>query len=700
MFSSDRETEEQSIRPRFIDEEVFVMRITSLLIIFGVILTGMIWGQSGGYPGHIFPRYSERPIPTGSFQNATLPDLGLTAISTSIHPGHLYDLAYHGGRLALANGWQRYGGNFLLFDASMPDSIALMSSYSLDFNGGAIRVAMNDEIALVSVVGEGFIVLDITDPTDISYLGGMETVPSINEMVLVGDIAYMALMNTGLVIVDLTDPSAPVMKGMYRSGNPSLSLTVSDHHVYVADGAEGLSVYDVEDPGNPVLINTIPEGDVVLQNVTSRGELLAVMYRSVMINTGGFILYDISIPTSPAKVSDQSIFGVEVFPATDLELRDRILMFAAGQTGFQVYDVSDPHRPERMGGFGGGAPPNAQFVSWPSRIAVGKHNVFTTCPDWFYVPSENEIQVIDLSDPYEPRVVSSWDTPSSVRNSVVVDNLAYLAANHDGLIVQDITDPFNPVYLSRTWSAGDEGFITGSALEVKDGIVYIVGGGQSLTTIDVSDPVEPLILGLYDENGYASDIVTSKGYSLVTHYEIFPENGWVSVVNVEDPQNPVRTGVYYTGSLTFGVDYQGSYAYLACRDGIQVVDVSDPYHPSGLGFANTGVGCYDLVVAGSYAYAVDEITGLNIIDISDPSNPFVVSSLETPGTSKDIALHGDRAYIADYDGIVTVDISNPFMPTLLGRKGTWGIAVGVSTVPGKVFLGDSFGWDIFGILTP
>ena len=680
------------------DAEVRMTRILSLVLVVGLFSTGTSWAQMGTYPGCALPRYSESPYFFHAADNLILPDVGLSPISTTIHPGHLYDLAYHGGRLALANGWQRYSGNFLLFDASLPDSISLISSYSLEFNGGAIRVALAEEIALVSVAEKGFIVLDISNPAEIHNIGGMSTVPSINEIVIVGDEAYMVLMDTGLVVVDISNPTSPVLEGIYRSGNSSLSLSVNGDHAYVADGSEGLSVYDVADPENPVLLETIEEENV-LQSIACLGDILAVLYRSPRVNTGGFILYDITDPADPVKISEQSVFGVEVFPATDLELTGNLLLFAAGQTGFQVFDVSDPLAPERLGGFGGGVPPNTPFAEWPSRIAVGKRNVYTTCPDWFYQPSENEIQVIDITDPYEPGVVSTWDTPSAVRNSLVVGDMAYIAANNDGLIVQDITDPYNPAYLSRTWSAGDDGFITGAALELTDNIVYITGGRHSLTTIDVGDPADPMVLGSYDEYGYASDIALANGYSLITHYEIFPENGWVSVVNVEDPHDPVRLGRFFTGSLTFGVDYQASRAYLACRDGIQIVDLSDPYYPTGMGFANTGVGCYDVVVVGDFAFAVDESTGMNVIDIADPWDPVVVASLETPGIAKDIAVEGDRAYIADYNGIVTVDVSNPYSPVLLGRKGTWGLAVGINAASGKVFLSDFFGWDIFGILS-
>lgn len=673
-------------------------RILSTTAIVVLILTGSLRGRAEDFQEFSIPRYACGPIQTQPSPRTMLPDLGLVPISSSRHPGHLYDIAYRNGLLALANGWQRYSGNFILFDAGDADTIKYISSYSLNVDGGAIRVAMANEIALLSVVGQGLIVLDISNPEEIEYSGGLSTVPSINEIVIAGNKAYLPIMDTGLAIVDISNPASPHLVGSYRSGRPSFSAAVNGDHAYIADGIEGLSVYDIHDPANPVLVGTVPEGDDLLLSVTSRGNILAAIYRSAMINSGGIILYDITNPSSPVKVGERSIFGVEVFPAVDIEIKGDYLLFAAGQTGFHIYDISDPTSPEMLGGCGGGVPPNGQFVSWPSRIAMGQSNVYTTCPDWFYVPSENEIQVLDVSDPYNPGIVSTWDTPAAVRNSVVVDNVAYLAASHDGLVVQDITDPYNPFFLSRVCSAGEEGFITGTALEVRDGIAYIVGGGQSLTTIDVVDPGEPVILGSYDEGGYASDIVTSSGYSLITHYEIFPENGWVSVVDVGDPWFPIRTGRYYTGSLTFGLDWQNSYAYLACRDGIQVVDVSDPDNPIGAGFAITGAGCYDAVKAGYYVYAVDEQTGLNVIDVSDPFHPVVVAVLRTPGVSKDIAIEGNRAYIADFDGILTVDISDPGSPFVLGWKRTWGNATGISATTDNVFLSDTFGWDIFGIV--
>ena len=246
-------------------------RIVSIAAIIGLILSGILWGGTEDLQRFPVPRYSIGEIRTPIAPRPIFPDLGLVAISSTRHPGHLYDLAYRNGLLVLANGWQRYSGNVILFDASEPDTIRYLSSYSLNVDGGAIRVAMTQEIALISVVDEGLIVLDISTPGSIEYLAGLPSVPSINEIVIVGDNAYLPLMETGLAIVDISDPASPLLAGSYRSGRPSFSAVVNGDYAYVADGIYGLSVYDIHDPTDPDLIGTIPEGDDLLLVTATHG---------------------------------------------------------------------------------------------------------------------------------------------------------------------------------------------------------------------------------------------------------------------------------------------------------------------------------------------------------------------------------------------------------------------------------------------
>lgn len=156
---------------------------------------------------------------------------------------------------------------------------------------------------------------------------------------------------------------------------------------------------------------------------------------------------------------------------------------------------------------------------------------------------------------------------------VVEGEYAYCAFKN-GLIVLDITDPENPLFVSQFYLQGD-----GQGVFKQGDYIYFADGGSGLHILDVSTPSEPAWVGGYNSCGATLDLFVS-----------------------------------------------GDYAYMAVRDcGLQIIDVSDPSDPSFVGGWDTwnAVGVY---VSGDYAYLADSDSGLQIIDVSDPEAATYVGS--------------------------------------------------------------------------
>src|SRR5262249_48011593 len=105
--------------------------------------------------------------------------------------------------------------------------------------------------------------------------------------------------------------------------------------------------------------------------------------------------------------------------------------------------------------------------------------------------------------------------------------------------------------------------------------------------------------------------------------------------------------------------------------GIQVIDVADPLHPAILGSQVTGNYAHAVVISGNFAF-VAEFAGLVNVDLSDPRHPVVRASI--PSTTggylwHDVAVMGRFAFGAQawFDNDVPImDVSAPANPGQVG----------------------------------
>jgi hypothetical protein len=84
----------------------------------------------------------------------------------------------------------------------------------------------------------------------------------------------------------------------------------------------------------------------------------------------------------------------------------------------------------------------------------------------------------------------------------------------------------------------------------------------------------------------------------------------------------------------------------------------------------------------------DENTRAFLIPVLDDP---VIGSLEIVGIYRGIDVYDDKAYLAcEYNGVVVIDVSNPFAPKHIGNIQTPGIACDVKVVNSKIYVAD---WD-------
>jgi hypothetical protein len=325
--------------------------------------------------------------------------------------------------------------------------------------------------------------------------------------------------------------------------------------------------------------------------------------------------------------------------------RNTILIFLVAGVGFSGANVFAQTGPVflRLKGVGIGDVPTPGAVATDVQV-VGNYAYLT----WLNNTDSNHwggMEIYTVTNPSAPARVGGYETRRHVNSLHVVGDYAYLAlgtlqtgTNDPGSIeIVDVRDPARP-----TGVGGVGGFGRGLSVRVSNNYAYLAESihwtGSNLIgrleIFDVSNRNDPALLASFDTAGSATSVDISGNY-------LYFADGVtdVQVLDVSDPYNPQRVGVYSSAPahITCGFELGGpgnyvqlleNVAYSAGDNGVNVLDVSDPTHPSQIG--NFCWSMYTFQRSGRYAYATTFSSYANtfFLQILDANNP---ASLMTVG---------------------------------------------------------------------
>ena len=270
-----------------------------------------------------------------------------------------------------------------------------------------------------------------------------------------------------------------------------------------------------------------------------------------------------------------------------------------------------------------------------------------------YVADDDKgLVIVDISDPYNPTKLSSYNTAGNAKAVALSSDgtKAYVADYSNGLVIVDISNPAHPTKLGSCDTAGELFDVTLS----RDGTkAYVADYWNGLVIIDISDPAHPTKLGSYDTAGGANGVTLSSDGTKA--YVADFTHGLV-IVNISNPAHPTMLSSYNIPGNGYKVTLSGdgTKAYIAAGiEGLIIVDIRDPYNPTKLGSYNTDEYALDVTLSsdGTKAYVADYYKGLVIVDISSSTHPRKIESFDTAGDSWGVTLSSDNSnvYIADRD---------------------------------------------------
>ena len=467
--------------------------------------------------------------------------------------------------------------------------------------------------------------------------------------------ATVSIANTNVPLP--APPGPPQLFGTCPALNAVNDVWVSGNYAYVAEGNVGLCVVDVSNPGAPRMIasndkpfhgqNLVVSGTTAFVTGTRRSYSSSGVLRFVY----GFYVIDIAIPTRPLLLGT---LESETITFYGLDLSGSHAFVACGQSGVKVVDVSNPAQPTIVGSY--------QTPGLSGSVAVSGHYAYVA-------DGTGGLQILDVSNPAAPLRVGYRSTPDYAGDIAVSGSMA-LVADVSSIQVVDVTNPSDPIIVGAfATSAG--------RIRVQNQLAYVAEGSSGFNILDVSNPSSPRSVGSLAPPGPPNAITSSV---FVHGQRAYMANcaGGLAIVNVSNAAAPTLSATVcewfsgykmamkpglavVTGTFMRNGGAQQSY-------GIQVLDTSNPTRPRLVGSLETNAyGFYGIAISGTYAFAACGPAGVKVIDFSNPAAPSNVATAVTLGSATSLMIQGNYLYIANgYQGLRIIEISNPRIPVSVG----------------------------------
>jgi hypothetical protein len=559
-------------------------------------------------------------------------------------------IAVHGGLAFLG-----IGPKVVQLDVSDPSQPGLISQTSL-LPGVVVAIAI-DYPNLYVVDSQAYLtMLTIDNDSEMRIINqfrlpGYEDVDyyRITDLVIKDEVAYItkwvyqhnSLSSTAyLFIVNVQNPDTPLVESVYSANeNRFFGMYLENDIAYIAAIGQ-LLIIDVSDTGSPFLIgsSSIP---VDLNGSYGVGKDVYVL------NNLAYVAYDNNVQGGALVILDVGdLLNVE---QVGLYMGD---LSAEGDLGMETY-----------------------------AITVVDHIAILTCGERGSAEFLSGLAFVDISDPAQPNLISTYQTNDAPYGFFMQDNLIFVAATSAGLEIIDATTIDTPVEVGLY----DQGAGGATNLYVNDGIAYVASEEKGMQIIDVSIPNSPEAVSVVSLPGSVWGVDVSDSMAYVTFSNNPGQNGF-QVFDISNLRNPILLGNYDDGGLmAWDIDVAGGYAYLNTTYSLQIVDITDPsqIHMTGYccGTGPLGTVQYD----DGLVYKINEFAGFQIIDVRNPSTPTQLYNL-LECELLDFVVDNNIAYITNGNyGLQILDIAEPAQTNIIGNLSIPG-ASSIAKMDNTVFV--------------
>lgn len=299
-----------------------------------------------------------------------------------------------------------------------------------------------------------------------------------------------------------------------------------------------------------------------------------------------------------------------------------------------------------------------------------------------YIGQDRQVQVYDVSRPDELRLITTWETPGRVRRIVTDGHRVYVVHWPSEESWDSNTGPpdggVQLVNVSRPNEPRIEGYFTTHNLAedvAVHGDVIFTSDWEHLYTVQWDTPQRPQEMSRLPQGSAALEVDENLLFGVwggCSFRSGACQGGlWLADVSGEQ-QTPVSLSSFIS-ELRPGYDVAllktagRQYALVAGR-GLWVVDITDLTIPQEVAYVATTDGYYHarIVVKENIAVLASD-AHIRVYDVSQPERPLEVGQMAWGSPPVDMmwANDGERVYLATWDGLSLVDVSDPQRPFLI-----------------------------------
>ena len=448
----------------------------------------------------------------------------------------------------------------------------------------------------------------------------------------------------------ILDPISGKLTQRMSAGGTALGFDVSLERPILSDYVVTFEIEPLDSAGacEPIVLKFVVPGTTIEGSVMPSGQNSAI--RAPSDNHHMNLLSQVDLRPSE---STSDIWGYDN-GTTYLALQGQ-------QNGTLFIDVTDPFNPVEVG-----------FVTGPSS----SWRDIKTYQNYAYVITEGAgslagMQIIDLSDPFDPKLVNTYTNNFTTTHNIWIDQQrghAWLVGTNNGTRIVDLADPVNPVEIGN-WSTR---YI--HDIYVRDNTAYLAEIFSGIHEIlDATDPANLQILSTWSTpNNFTHNSWPNEDFSLlVTSDEVNP-GGHLAVYDISNPNaTPPKLADYVAdpSSLVHNVFFDdlpglNRVAMSHYALGVRYVDLQRPSVPVELGAYDTRAatdsgfsGCWGVYPFDprGYIYASDIQSGLFVLELAPTGGAFtgIVRDAGTlggiPGASI-LLLTGTKALTTNANG--------------------------------------------------
>jgi hypothetical protein len=474
--------------------------------------------------------------------------LQIVDISNPANPFEISSLDYTANDVFVVDNYMYLAHDYrgiLIYDISTPANPLLTGMFTENTLGYDVWVEGN-----YAYLGDsnGLIIIDISDKTNPVEKSSVQIRRSTQDIFFNGGIVYLASQANGLNVIDATNPESPALLSNFDTDGYSEGVWQSGDNAFVADGYSGLKIITAAESGAPVLSGSFSTAGRIIRTVIKDNYIFAAD-----VNNGLHIL-KMNGKTEIVRIAEFNPIGdwINGNYASCLDV-DNNYAYLGTNFGLYIIDISDPYNPVQSGFY---------ETSLIGDIIVSGNYAYLAHPyDGF--------DILDISDPGNPE--QTGDIPGFANALALQGDYVYVV-DANGLNVIDVSDVYNPEaknYLEFGNSFGYDVF-------VKENYAYIIGNNLSIVNIEDYNNLE--IVGQVLVNLFSSSIFVSGNDAYVTdNGNYLSEPGGLRTFNVSNPANPFEISFWETGGACNNLFVDGTEIYLADGDdGVYILNNDSP----------------------------------------------------------------------------------------------------------------------------